>query len=121
MRIRDWSSDVCSSDLQLRLTEPGLLTLVVALLQGVCHGISHLRDLELCLAAATAVKRRPQRTFGALDSARRAWAAQDAVFGGAARDPLTIFSLPQHSARSARRDPPPMTLTVQVTCHPATF
>src|SRR3546814_452020 len=75
---------------QLRLTEPGLLTLMVALLQGVCHGISHLPDLELCLAAATAVKRRPRRTFGALDSALSAWAAQGAVLGPA-HDPLTNF------------------------------
>src|SRR3546814_13363031 len=102
MRIRDWSSDVCSSDLQLRLTEPGLLTPVVALLQGVCHGISHLRDLELCLAAATTVERRPQRTFGALDTARRAWAAPGAVFGGAARDQLTTLPLPTHHPSTAR-------------------
>src|SRR5690606_25308157 len=40
---------------QLRLTEPGLLALVVALLQGVCHGISHLRDLGLCLERRRAV------------------------------------------------------------------
>src|SRR5690606_31470573 len=102
--LRDREIDRALGVDQLRLAELGFLALVLALLQRVCHGISHLPDWGSG-PRATAALRRPTSASRSGVFAFPTLSVRRLACRHRSSGHLTSFSLPQQRARSARRGP----------------